>query len=112
MIRFLAVILSTLALLLPLSSFPQDMPEATDVTAIDIDAFIDALPTDSISDQAIRVVDVGGYNIGIFGVFRPQDLPGRPIRHPSRKSITSSRAPARWLPGALSNRRKALATAD
>ncbi len=81
MIRFPAVILPTLAFLLPLSSFPQDIREATDVTAIDIDAFIDALPTDSISDQAIRVVDVGGYNIGIFGVFRPQNLPGRPIRH-------------------------------
>jgi mannose-6-phosphate isomerase-like protein (cupin superfamily) len=81
MIRSLLVLLSTLMLLFPFTSQAQELPSATDVTAIDIDAFIDALPKDSISDRAIRVVDVGGYNIGIFGVFRPQTLPGRPIRH-------------------------------
>lgn len=59
----------------------QELPEATDITAADIDAFIDALPKDRISDRAIRVVDVGGYNAGIFGVFRPQSEPGRAIRH-------------------------------
>jgi mannose-6-phosphate isomerase-like protein (cupin superfamily) len=81
MIRSLPVILSTLLPLLPVTSLAQELPSATDVTAIDIDAFIDALPKDSISDRAIRVIDAGGYNIGIFGVFRPQTMPGRPIRH-------------------------------
>jgi len=69
-----------LLLLLPAAS-GQQFPDATDVTAADIDAFIDALPDDRISDRAIRVVDVGGYNIGVFGVFRPRSQPGRPIRH-------------------------------
>ena len=71
-------------MLLPLTLLTadgQELPSATDVTAIDIDSFIDALPEDSISDRAIRVVDVGGYNVGVFGVFRPREMPGRPIRH-------------------------------
>ena len=63
------------------SACAQEFPSATDITAIDIDAFIDALPDDRISDRAIRVVDVGGYNVGVFGVFRPKSQPGRAIRH-------------------------------
>lgn len=66
---------------LSLSSGAQQFPDATDITAAEIDAFIDALPDDRISDRAIRVVDVGGYNIGVFGVFRPMSQPGRAIRH-------------------------------
>lgn len=54
---------------------------ATDVTAADIDAFIDALPDDAISDRPIRVVDVGGYHVGVYGVFRPGDLAGDAILH-------------------------------
>ncbi|MEQ8313380.1 MAG: hypothetical protein RL839_09470 [Gammaproteobacteria bacterium] len=63
------------------NSSAQELPEATDITAIEIDAFIDALPKDRISDRAIRVLDVGGYNAGVFGVFRPKSQPGRAIRH-------------------------------
>ena len=37
---------------------------ATDVTTGDITAFIDALPRDRVSDRPIRVVDVGGYQVG------------------------------------------------
>lgn len=81
MTNFLKLSLSTLLVPFVLSSNAQELPGATDVTAINIDAFIDALPEDRISDRAIRVVDVGGYNIGVFGVFRPQTQPGRPIRH-------------------------------
>ncbi|MBT8145725.1 MAG: hypothetical protein KJN90_02675 [Gammaproteobacteria bacterium] len=79
------ILLATVALFLS-TAIGQELPEATDITAIDIDAFIDALPDDRISDRAIRVVDVGGYNVGVFGVFRPQSQPGRPIRH--QTSIT------------------------
>ena len=59
----------------------QPFPAATDITAAEIDAFIDALPPDRISDRAIRVVELGGYKAGVYGVFRPQSLPGRAIRH-------------------------------
>jgi mannose-6-phosphate isomerase-like protein (cupin superfamily) len=57
---------------------PPDVPPvATDVTAADISAFIDALPRDRVSDLPIRVVDVtGDYRVGVYGVFRPKDLPG------------------------------------
>ncbi|MGE0158225.1 MAG: hypothetical protein AB7T31_02365 [Gemmatimonadales bacterium] len=56
-------------------------PPAVDVTAVQIAAFLDALPADRISDQPIRVVDVGGSKVGVYGVFRPRSMPGAAIRH-------------------------------
>lgn len=59
------------------SPAPDVPPFATDVTAEDITKFIDALPRDRVSDTAIRTVEVtGNYQIGVFGVFRPRELPG------------------------------------
>lgn len=56
---------------------PAEPPEATDVTAADIRTFLDALPRDRVSDLPIRVVEVtGDYRVGVYGVYRPQDLPG------------------------------------
>ena len=56
---------------------PDTPPVATDVTATDIRAFLDALPRDAVSDRPIRVVDVtGDYRVGVYGVFRPQEVPG------------------------------------
>ena len=61
---------------------PATPPVATDVTAADIQAFIDALPRDRISDRPIRVVEVtGDYRVGVFGVFRPQEVNGEAILH-------------------------------
>ena len=52
-------------------------PVATDITAADIRAFIDALPEDQVSDRPIRVVDVtGDYRVGVYGVFRPHGVTG------------------------------------
>ena len=45
---------------------------ATTLTSADIQAFLDKLPKDAINDLPIRVVDAGGYNVGVFGVFRPK----------------------------------------
>jgi len=60
-------------LLLALAGVAQTPPiPATDVTSSDIQKFIDALPRDVVSDRPIRVVDVGGYHVGVFGVFRPK----------------------------------------
>jgi mannose-6-phosphate isomerase-like protein (cupin superfamily) len=59
----------------------QEPPPAVDITGAAIDAFIDALPDDAISDRPIRVADVGGYRVGVYGVFRPRTLPGDAIRH-------------------------------
>ena len=52
-----------------------------DVTTAEVKAFIDKLPKDRISDSPIRVADVGGYKVGVYGVFRPKALPGGAIAH-------------------------------
>lgn len=56
---------------------PATPPVATDISAVDIQAFIDALPRDAVSDRPIRVVDVtGDYRLGVYGVYRPMGTPG------------------------------------
>lgn len=57
------------------------VPPALDVTAADIKTFLDRLPKDRVSDLPIRVTDVGGYKVGIYGVFRPKNVPGDANRH-------------------------------
>ena len=72
------------ALLLSLVTFSansQEPLDATDITAAEIEAFIDAFPDDRISDRPIRVIDVGGYNAAVNGAFRPQSQPGGATRH-------------------------------
>jgi hypothetical protein len=59
---------------------------ATDITAKDIASFIKALPKDAVSDRPIRIVNVGGYQVGIYGVFRPRTIPGDAIRHETTTS--------------------------
>lgn len=77
-----------IALLLPFSALAQTPapavpPVATDITAEDIQSFIANLPRDRVSDLPIRVVEVtGNYRIGVFGVFRPQSMPGGSNLHP------------------------------
>jgi mannose-6-phosphate isomerase-like protein (cupin superfamily) len=66
----------------------QAPPPAVDVSAQAIEAFLDGLPPDRISDQPIRVADVGGYRVGVYGVFRPRELPGDAIRH--QTSVTET----------------------
>jgi mannose-6-phosphate isomerase-like protein (cupin superfamily) len=74
---FLALALLVPTLARAQSPAPDEPPVATDVTAADIRAFLDALPRDRVSDLPIRVVDVtGDYRVGVYGVFRPQGLPG------------------------------------
>jgi hypothetical protein len=65
-------LIGVFVLLLALASVAQTPPiPATDVSSADIHRFIDALPRDVVSDRPIRVVDVGGYHVGVYGVFRP-----------------------------------------
>lgn len=59
----------------------RQTPPALDVSAADIAAFLDRLPKDRVSDLPIRVTDVGGYKVGIYGVFRPKAVPGDANRH-------------------------------
>jgi mannose-6-phosphate isomerase-like protein (cupin superfamily) len=57
---------------------------ATYLTSEDVQTFLKALPKDAITDSPIRVVDVGGYHVGVFGVFRPKSQPGDAIAHETR----------------------------
>lgn len=53
----------------------QAPKDATDITAAQIQDFIKNAPQDRNSDRPIRVIDAGGYHVGLFGVFRPKDAP-------------------------------------
>jgi mannose-6-phosphate isomerase-like protein (cupin superfamily) len=63
-------------LLLVASSANAQAPAgATDITAAQVRAFVEKAPRDRNSDLPIRVVDSGGYHVGVFGVFRPKNTP-------------------------------------
>ena len=57
---------------------------STVVSNTDIQSFINALPRDVVSDKPIRVVDVGGYRVGVFGVFRPKSIPQEANLHQTK----------------------------
>jgi len=59
---------------------------AVDVTAADIQAFVNKLPKDATSDLPIRVADVGGYKVGVFGVFRPKVSAQEAVLHETTMS--------------------------
>ena len=75
-------------LLAAFSVHAQSPKAATDITAADIQAFIKSAPQDRNSDLPIRVVDVGGYHVGVFGVFRPKDAPITASMHQTTASET------------------------
>lgn len=59
---------------------------ATDITAAQVQAFIKDAPRDRNSDRPMRVVDAGGYRVGIFGVFRPKGTPPNATVHQTNVS--------------------------
>jgi mannose-6-phosphate isomerase-like protein (cupin superfamily) len=65
-----------LSLLLAFSTAAQtpSLP-ATDISSADIQKFIDAMPPNKVTDDPIRIVDVGGYHVGVYGVLRPKSIP-------------------------------------
>ena len=71
------------AIAAPCSAQQAPLP-ATDVTAAQMKAFIDNLPKDAISDSPVRVVDVGGSRVGVYGVLRPKTMPGDAIAHETK----------------------------
>ncbi|MDE0393145.1 MAG: hypothetical protein OYK82_00050 [Gammaproteobacteria bacterium] len=81
--RSVILAIHLLVIALPaLAQAPAPPPVATDVTALDIDRFIDALPRDRVSDRPIRTVEVtGDYRVGVFGVLRPRTVRGDAILH-------------------------------
>lgn len=74
------VIVGLLSVALRAAEPPKTAP-ATHLTQEQIEAFIAQLPRGRISDNPIRAVDVGGYRVGVFAVFRPKDSPQDAIYH-------------------------------
>jgi len=73
----LSITLVVSTLVLAQTPAPQVPPVATDISAVDMQAFIDKLPRDRVSDRPISVVEVtGDYRIGVFGVYRPEEVAG------------------------------------
>ncbi len=84
---FRACLVGVLVLLAATVSAQSPVPlPATDVTSADVTAFLNALPRNAVSDKAIRTVDVGGYRVGVFGVFRPKSVTGDANVHKTRTS--------------------------
>jgi mannose-6-phosphate isomerase-like protein (cupin superfamily) len=75
-------LITTLGIALALNA--QTPLPATDVTAAQIQDFLKALPRDAVSDKAIRTIDVGGYRVGVFGVFRPKSAVQEAILHETK----------------------------
>ena len=73
-------------LLLTTSAIAQTPLPAIDINAAEIQAFLKALPRDAVSDRPIRVVDVGGYKVGTYGVFRPTTATQEAILHQTKVS--------------------------
>jgi hypothetical protein len=55
-------------------------------------------PHDHNTERPIRVVDTGGYRVGLFGVFRPEDASITATVHQTKVSepISCSTAPVCW----------------
>jgi mannose-6-phosphate isomerase-like protein (cupin superfamily) len=66
--------MSLAAAMLALATMPvraQVPAEATNITAAEVQQFLAKMPRSEGGDLPIRVVDAGGYRIGVYGVFRP-----------------------------------------
>ena len=57
---------------------------AVDATAADIDAVLKKVPQDAATDSTVRVVDAGGYHVGVFVVNRPKGAKNSAILHETR----------------------------
>jgi hypothetical protein len=82
------IVMCIFVLLIASSVKAQAPAAATDITAAQVQAFIKGAPQDRNSDRSIRVVDVGGYRVGLFGVFRPKQAPITATVHQTAASET------------------------
>lgn len=82
----LSVALGALLLVSTRPAAAQAPLPAYDVPAADIQAFLDNLPRDRVSDLPIRVVDAGSHRVGVYGVFRPRDVAGDANLHEVSRS--------------------------
>jgi len=80
------IVLGMFLLLIAAPAKAQAPMAATDITAAQVQAFIKDAPKDRNSDRPMRVVDTGGYRVGIFGVFRPKSAPPNATVHQTNVS--------------------------
>src|SRR5450830_16275 len=79
------IIIGVVAGLLLASSVGAQAPlGATDITAADVQAFLKESPRERNTDRPIRVVDVGGYRMAVFGVFRPKEAAATSTVHQTK----------------------------
>lgn len=78
--------LAMFLVLIATSAKAQAPMVATDITAAQVQAFLKDSPRDRNSDRPIRVVDAGGYRVGVFGVFRPKSAPPNATVHQTNVS--------------------------
>jgi len=57
---------------------------AVDVTVADIQAVLKTAPPDAAADLPVRVVDAGGYNVGVYVVNRPKGITNSAIYHETK----------------------------
>ena len=67
--------------LLALVSHAAPPTSATYVTGSDIANLLKQMPAQAVSDQQIRMLDAGGYNVGVGAVSRPQSAKQTGIEH-------------------------------
>jgi mannose-6-phosphate isomerase-like protein (cupin superfamily) len=82
------IVLGIVVMLTASSVKAQSPMAATDITAAQVQAFIKDAPRDRNSDRPIRVIDAGGYRVGVFGVFRPKDTLPSAIVHQTNVTET------------------------
>jgi mannose-6-phosphate isomerase-like protein (cupin superfamily) len=82
------IVLGIFVMLMASSVKAQSPTAATDITAAQVQAFIKDAPRDRNSDRPIRVIDVGGYRVGVFGVFRPKGTPASATVHQTNVTET------------------------
>jgi len=75
------MVMGIFLLLVASSAGAQAPTVATDITAAQVQAFLKDAPRDRNSDRPMRVIDAGGYRLGVFGVFRPKGTPPNATMH-------------------------------
>ncbi len=84
MLKLLAVAMLILLALATAAESPT-LP-ATYVTNDDIQAFLKSFPANAITDKPLRSVDVGGYHVAVYCVYRPKGLPQDANQHLTKVS--------------------------
>jgi hypothetical protein len=77
---------TVLAFFLSLAQAQSPPKPAVDILVSAVDAVLQGAPKASVSDIPIRVVDMGGYNVGIYLVNRPKSTVQGAILHDARVS--------------------------